>query len=162
MSSNQQISGTSSGQSDDGKAHREQLFKDHIPHFLGLTSRRGGKRKVQEESRTARDLALTALVERNGDISQRALYESELAIKDKAFRDIQESRGYNTGIAYCAKQVEFLSYCEERYASRPISTRYQANGDNLLSFLYEKVPSYTEKEMGKKLIINLFYKGYQS
>ncbi|KAI9326205.1 hypothetical protein BD770DRAFT_416984 [Pilaira anomala] len=108
MSSSQQnTEETTYGQYNASKAHIEQLAKDHIPHFANLSSKRGGRHK-----RTLQTSNL-GLLENNDDISERALHENEISIKDKAYKDIQDSRGYNTCAAYRGKQIEFLLFCEQ-------------------------------------------------
>lgn len=149
MSSSQQNSEeTTYGQYNASKAHIEQLVKDHIPHFANLSSKRGGRNK-----RTLQTSNL-GLLQNNGNISERALHENEISIKDKAYNDIQDSRGYNTCAAYRGKQIEFLLFCEQFYASRPLVTRYQASGDKLLTFLYEKVKKKKKKKINKEKLIS--------
>ena len=153
MSSPNQQSQPSNSQSDaqsttrrqakeDHERYVEKLINDHIPHFANLYKKKKGnikKRKLQESSSTGEDETSSEFVGNNGHISERVFENQETLVKEKAYREIQESRGYNTSTSYCAKQVEFLIFCDQYYARRPLATRHQATGDKLLSFLYQKV-----------------------
>lgn len=138
--SSTQNSGSSSRQSAvvARKERAERLIRDHIPHFAGLSSKKKNDKGKSKEI-TIGEEPSGEFFDSNGRIPENAIIESEMSTKDKAYREIQESRGYNTCAAYCGKQVEFLMFCEDFYSDRPLMVRYQATGDKLLSFLYKKV-----------------------
>ncbi|KAG2216055.1 hypothetical protein INT45_013619 [Circinella minor] len=85
-------------------------------------------------------------------ISERVFENQETLVKEKAYREIQESRGYNTSTSYCAKQVEFLIFCDQYYARHPLAKRHQATSNKLLSFLYQKVINRQLRKPGTKHI----------
>ncbi|KAG2210796.1 hypothetical protein INT45_010944, partial [Circinella minor] len=139
---------------EDHEKYVEKLINDHIPHFANLYKKKNGnkKRKLQENTSTGEGSSSLGFVGNNGHISERVFENQETLVKEKAYREIQESRGYNTSTSYCAKQVEFLIFCDQHYAHRPLATRHQATGDKLLSFLYHKVINRQLRKPGTKHI----------
>ncbi|KAK4516855.1 uncharacterized protein ATC70_000180 [Mucor velutinosus] len=130
-----------------------QLIRDHIPHFASLID----KKHQKNQAGTGED-PFAKFVENSGRISERVLDQKEMSTKDKAYQDIQDARGYNTSKSYCVKQVEFLRFCEMRYANRPLATRHQATGDKLLAFLYEKINKKSFLKKKKHLKLNKYVK----
>ncbi|KAG2219717.1 hypothetical protein INT45_006049 [Circinella minor] len=127
----------------------KQLIKDHIPHFENLSEKKKGNKKAS----FGREDNFSEMIDDDGQISERLMEEDEdTMIKEKAYKDIQEGRSYQTAKSYCAKQVEYLIFCDKRYHRRPVSTRFQATGDKLVTFLYKKVINRQIRIPGKQHI----------
>lgn len=122
-----------------------RLVEDHIPHFKHLFEKKSKRKRGQQGGNIevvadSENAGAAAFVNSStGFISEGLVHEAENLIKDKAYKDIQEARGHNTSTAYCGKQVEYLMFCEDFYARRPLAARFLATSDGLISFLYQKV-----------------------
>ncbi|KAK4516921.1 uncharacterized protein ATC70_000249 [Mucor velutinosus] len=125
-----------------------QLIRDHIPHFASLIDKKHQKNQAGTGEDLLQNLWRTA-----------AAYQKEFWTKRKCLLKTKpikiSKRPADTTLPdpiYCAKQVEFLRFCEMRYANRPLATRHQATGDKLLVFLYEKVINRQVRKPGTKHI----------
>ncbi|KAI8883964.1 hypothetical protein K501DRAFT_272170 [Backusella circina FSU 941] len=152
----------------------EQLVKNHISHFLNFIIRkRKNKNKIANGSATqlttAEDVSLDFL-EVDDRISESILKYEKLSIKDKAYDDIQKSRGFNISTSYCAKQIDFLRLCEINFikvldrTGRKPGTNYvdtHSNNDEpsneiLIADDFHKILSYSTCNVFVSAIVDLW------